>query len=588
MKEYPTKTQMLLYFLKGCKRYFLISIVFASLVSLFDLLNPKIIEITVDSVIGDKPVQWAFLQGWILTMKAYPVGIAVVVAVVALIGACFRYLFQLFNSMAAEKFVHRMRNTLFDHILELPFSWHDKHHTGDVIQRCTTDVDVVKTFVSEQLTSLFRVILMIVFSVYFMMQIHWKLALVASFYIPVMVIGSLFFHKKIGTSFDQVEKESGKLSSIVQENLTGIRVIRAFGKEKYEDQRFQKQNHYYTDLWISLQRILASFYVLSNVISTVRDLIVTVVGAVFCVQGTLTAGQFIAFLSYNALLTNPVRRLGRMIAQLSEAGVSIDRLRFIMNAPTEDAGGSMKPALKGELCFDHVSFGYENQKVLDDISFTVPAHTTLGILGTTGSGKSTIVSLLDRLYEVQSGTISIDGIDIRSIDRKWLRNHIGYVIQEPYLFSGTLEENIRMSAPEGNMEKMTEIAGLKGTIEHFTDGYQTYVGQRGITLSGGQKQRVAIAQMLMRKTPIMVFDDSLSAVDAKTDRQIQKALQEYNRDTTVLLIGHRISTLKHADQILVMHHGKIIQKGTHEQLIGQPGFYRKVYEIQTGYEGGNV
>jgi ATP-binding cassette subfamily B protein len=259
-----------------------------------------------------------------------------------------------------------------------------------------------------------------------------------------------------------------------------------------------------------------------------------------------------------------------------------------MNAQTEDAGGSLQPEIKGELCFDHVSFGYGKQKVLDDISFTVPAHTTLGILGTTGSGKSTVLSLLDRLYEVQSGTISIDGVDIRSMDRKWLRRHIGYVIQEPYLFSGTLEENIRISAPEGNMEKMTEIAGLKGTIEHFTDGYQTYVGQRGITLSGGQKQRVAIAQMLMRKTPIMVFDDSLSAVDAKTDRQIQEALQEHNRDTTVLLIGHRISTLKHADQILVMHHGKIIQKGTHEQLIGQPGFYRKVYEIQTGYEGESI
>ena len=400
---------------------------------------------------------------------------------------------------------------------------------------------------------------------------------------------SLFLHKGIGKSFEKVDIEEGKLSSIAQENLTGVRVVRAFGRESYERERFEVQNEHYTNMWVHLMRLLAAFWSSSDLFSYLQIFSVLCVGTVLCVNGEMSAGDFIAFNSYTTMLMWPIRNIGRVIANLAKAGISIERLMYIMNSKEErDVEDAKDVDLHQDIAFNHVSFQYENgsAEILDDINFTIKAGTTVGILGGTGSGKSTLMYLLDRLYELpkENGSITIGGVDVRDIKLSCLRTNIGMVLQEPYLFSRTLEENIAIALPEmdrDEVKRAAKIASLDHAIEHFKEGYDTYVGERGVTLSGGQKQRTAIAQMLISKPPVMVFDDSLSAVDAETDAKIRHALKENVGDSTVILIAQRITTLMNADLIVVMDHGKIVEMGKHEELIHNGGIYQQIYELQS-------
>lgn len=595
-KKFESKTELVLFFLNGSKRYFIGAIIFACLVSLLDMINPKIISYTVDSVLSDSTTALPTFIDHIIKdlggnawLKNHLGVIALCVICVSLIGAVCRFLFNLCNTKGAEKLVHTMRNELFDHILHLPFSWHSENQTGDIIQRCTSDVEQIKIFLSEQLTLLFRFIILIVLAMYFMFSINVKLTFVAAIFIPIIIGYSVFFHKGIGESFEKVDIEEGKLSSIAQENLTGVRVVRAFGRESYERERFEKQNEYYTSMWVHLMNLLAAFWSSADLFSYLQIMCVLSYGAVLTVNGEMSAGDYIAFNSYASMLMWPIRMLGRVIANLSKAGISIDRLMYIMNSEEEhDKENAKDIDMHQDIVFDHVSFQYENgtSEILEDISFEVKAGTTVGILGGTGSGKSTLMYLLDRLYELKDGegSITIGGVDIKDIKSDCLRKNIGMVLQEPYLFSRTLEENIAIALPDMDQEKVrlaAKVASLDHAIEHFQEGYQTYVGERGVTLSGGQKQRTAIAQMLISKPPIMVFDDSLSAVDAETDAKIRSALKENVGDSTVILIAQRITTLMNADLILVMDNGKIIERGTHDQLIQQDGIYKKIYDLQS-------
>ncbi len=595
-KKFESKTELVLFFLNGSKRYFIGAIFFACLVSLLDMINPKIISYTVDSVLSDSTKALpTFIENIIQSfggnawLKNHLGVIALCVICVSLVGALCRFLFNLLNTKGAEKLVHTMRNELFDHILHLPFSWHSENQTGDIIQRCTSDVEQIKIFLSEQLTVLFRFIILIALAIYFMLTINRKLTLVAAIFIPIIIGYSLFFHKGIGESFEKVDIEEGKLSSIAQENLTGVRVVRAFGRESYERERFEKQNEYYTSMWVHLMNLLAAFWASADLFSYLQIMCVLAYGAVLCVNGEMSAGDYIAFNSYASMLMWPIRMLGRVIANLSKAGISIDRLMYIMNSEEEqDKQDAKEIDMHQDIVFDHVSFQYENgtSEILEDISFEVKAGTTVGILGGTGSGKSTLMYLLDRLYELKDGegSITIGGVDIKDIKSDCLRRNIGMVLQEPYLFSRTLEENIAIALPDMDQEKVrlaAKVASLDHAIEHFQEGYQTYVGERGVTLSGGQKQRTAIAQMLISQPPIMVFDDSLSAVDAETDAKIRNALKENVGDSTVILIAQRITTLMNADLILVMDNGKIIERGTHDELIQQDGIYKKIYDLQS-------
>ena len=654
--RFQTNTGLILFFLKGSYLYFLAGAVFACLVALFDLIIPRMIQFTVDAVIGGNT---GSVPGWAAGfvnrfggagfLSAHLWAAALAIAGAAALGAVCRYCFKVSNAKGAETFVRRMRDQLFRHIMSLPYAWHGENSTGDTIQRCTSDVETIKIFVSEQLTSLLRVFILVFMSLYFMATIQPRLTLAAAVFIPIMIISSLIFYGLIGNEFETVDSEEGRLSAITQENLTGVRVVRTFGREQFERERFEKQNEFYTNHWIRLMRVLAAFWVSGNVIATVRNMTVAVYGAVLCVQDRLTAGGLIAFLSYNALMSLPVRGIGRVIADMSKAGVSLDRLRHIMNVVPEEETGltkslpaeiptaptagtsaettSVLSSLPGEsipadtyapdqvpmdrdIEFSHVSFRYNENSpwVLRDLSMKIRAGTTVGILGATGSGKTTLALLLDRLWELPEGCgrISIGGRDIRTIDRGWLRKNIGMVQQEPYLFSRTLVENIAIAMPEPEWnpgdeiteteeeQLMTEearmheirraagIARLDETVERFADGYDTFVGERGVTLSGGQKQRAAIARMLVRRTPVMIFDDSLSAVDAETDAQIRRELRNNISGATVILIAHRITTLQHADEIFVLENGRISEHGTHEQLIARGGHYSRVNALQTG------
>ena len=596
MERFETRTKLIFYFLRGSLRYFGAAACFAALVSLFDMISPKIISFTVDSVIGTKEPELPPLFAALLT-KAGGVGalrehlliVALAVALTGALAALMRFLFRKCNANGAERFVERTRNELFAHILYLPFTWLGENSTGDLIQRCTSDVQTIKRFVSEQLTALVRTVILIVMALCFMGSIHFKIMLASAAFIPVIVGYSVFFHAKIGSAFEKADVEEGNLSTIAQENLTGVRVVRAFGREEYEKERFEKQNKYYTGLWIRLIRLLSFYWAAGDIMEGLQMLTISALSAAACVRGTLSAGDFIALISYNLMLAWPVRMIGRVISEMSKAGISIERLRYIMNAePEKDRENALTPPIDREIAFEHVSFSYGDglAEVLRDVSFRVPAGSTVGILGGTGSGKSTLMYLLMRLYELPEGNgrITVGGVDIADIKAGYLRENIGMVLQEPYLFSRTLSENIGIAADKPDMDKIraaAKIASIDRTIRQFSKGYDTFVGERGVTLSGGQKQRTAIAQMLIRKPPVMVFDDSLSAVDAETDRRIRRALKENTGESTVILIAHRVTTLMHADQILVLENGRIRERGTHEELLRQGGLYKKIFELQS-------
>ena len=582
-------------FLRGSKLYFVISMLAAAIAALADLITPQIVRVAVDNALGGKPAQLpAFAMrlaeraGGFAYLGEHIWILALAILAVAAIKVIAQYAFRVYNTKGAERLTKTMRDTLFGHIERLPYAWHAKNRTGDIIQRCTSDIQTFKGFVSEQLTSIFRIVILLALSIGFMLSMNPKLTLIALIPVPYIILRSLYFHRKIGAAFLACDENEGKLSAMAQENLTGVRVVRAFGREKYERDRFEAQNNYYTSLWVKLARPMSQFWSVGDVLSGLQILLIVVFGSVLCIRGEMTACEYIAFLSYGAIMIWPIRMLGRIIAEMSKAGVSMGRIAYIMKAEEErELGKALTPPMDRDICFDHVSFSYETGKeVLHDLCFTIPAGTTLGVLGGTGSGKSTMMLLLDKLYDIPEGCgrIMIGDTDIRDIETAHLRRNIGMVLQEPFLFSRTIAENIAIAHADMSSEQIRDAARdacLDDTVQSFSKGYDTFVGERGVTLSGGQKQRAAIARTLTQHPPILIFDDSLSAVDTETDAKIRAALEARFGSATIILISHRITTLSKADQIIVMEHGHVVEKGTHETLKSAGGIYQKICEIQS-------
>ncbi len=593
-KKKAGKAAMIFRFLKPCLPLMLTGLFFSAMITVCQAFIPQVIRISVDGVLGSdlsKIPEWvkAFLSeetirenpGKMLTIAA------LAVILLAAINIAANYYSKVFAAKGSESFVKGMRDQLYDHIQKLPYSWHVKNQTGDIIQRCTSDVDVVRNFVTNQLMEVFRIIFLIVFYMVIMFSMNVKISLIAVSFFPIVILYSGYFFSKIAQHFQEADEAEGILSSVVQENLTGVRVVRAFGRESFERKRFDEKNERFAGLWIYLGKFLSLYWSIGDLITGIQILTVICMGVLFTVDGNLTVGEFIAFVSYNSSMAWPVRSLGRIISEMSKAGVSIDRIAYILDEKEEDdRPGVTKPAINKDIVFDKVNFKYEEGvAVLKDVSFTVPAGKTFAILGNTGSGKSTLVHLLNRLYDLPDGCgkITIGGVDIRDIDRQYLRSQIGMVLQEPFLYSGSIKENVgitRESSAFDDIREACEIACVDSAIDSFTDGYETIVGERGVTLSGGQKQRVAIARMLVEHTPVMIFDDSLSAVDAQTDAMIREALKKRMAGTTVILIAHRITTLMQADCIMVLEDGAVAEMGSHEQLMEHHGIYRRIYDIQ--------
>ncbi len=588
-------TKLLARFLRGSKLLFAFSMLASAVSALCDMLSPQIVRVAVDQVLGGKDP--GSLPAWvgrlIDRLGGFEAGQAIVwafalaVVLVALVKATAQYTFRVANTAASERMVKNVRDSLFRHIERLPFAWHMQHRTGDMIQRCTSDLETLRNFISEQMTGILRIVILLGLSVGFMFSMNTRLACIALAPVPVIIVYSVYFHHRIGIAFLDCDENEGILSTMAQENLAGVRVVRAFGRERAEQNRFFAQNRYYTGLWMKLARPLARYWSIGDVLSGTQILLTVCFGAVFCIREEMTAGEYIAFLSYCALMTWPVRMLGRMISEMSKAGVSIDRIAYIMNAEEEqDSGHRLTPPLSGDIVFDGVCFSYDDGKeLLKDISFTVPGGSTIGILGGTGSGKSTLILLLSKFYSLppDGGSIRIDGVNLRDIDTAWLREHLSVVLQEPFLFSRSIRENITITRPDADEAELREAvraAELEETIDGFSAGFDTYVGERGVTLSGGQKQRTAIARALIRKTPILVLDDSLSAVDTETDAKIRSNLRERFESSTVILISHRISSLRQADRILVLEGGRLVEQGTHDELCRAGGLYQRICEIQ--------
>ncbi|PWJ47893.1 ABC transporter ATP-binding protein [Faecalicatena contorta] len=578
------RMNLILRFFKGSKRFFIIAVLASLATTILNALIPQIFRFTIDSVLGGDGYKYLASHLWVMSLLL--IGVALLSG-----GALF--LTRTCTAKSGENFAKNLRDALFSHVQRLPMKWHDRHQTGDIIQRCTSDVEVIRNFVLTQFLEVFRTVFIVVVSFGMMLSMNVKLSLLTLIFVPIVVLYSTIFYRLIAKRFTIADEAEGELSTVVQENATGVRVVRAFGREKFEMERFREKNEGFARLWIRLGTLSGLYWGIGDLITGLQVVTVIVAGAIEAVSGSITVGEFIAFASYNTTLVWPVRGLGRILSDMSKAGVSFERMEYILNAKEEDYSEKeiynkevRRETENHEIAFSHVNFAYDTEKqVLKDVDFIIPQGSVFGILGGTGSGKSTIIQLLNRLYELgdEDGKVTVGGRNVKKVPLEWLRKNVGMVLQEPFLYSRTIRENIAASVPGATMEEIREaakIACVDEAIMNFVDGYDTLVGERGVTLSGGQRQRIAIARMLLQKTPIMVFDDSLSAVDSETDSRIRKALLQNRKQTTIILISHRITTLMNADQIMVLHQGRIEELGTHKELIGQQGIYRRIYDIQ--------
>ena len=577
-------------FLPGHGRYFILAFLATGLNIILMFLTPQIVRFTVDGVIGGEeavlPAPLRFL-GTIDPLQALLYAALAIVLFVALSGV-FSYISRVNIGKGTEGAVRRLRNTLFAHIQRLPFKWHTDTLTGDIIQRCTTDVEVIHSFLGTQLVDAVRTLILITTATVLMFTMNVPLALFAFAFVPVVVAYSMIFYGRIADKFHKADVAEGELMVRVQENLTGVRVVKAFGRERFELDKFHEKNNAFSKAWIDMGYLLGLFWGIGDIVTGIQTMGVIVLGTYFTVEGHMTLGALIAFISYSQIITWPVRALGRTLSEMSQASVSANRLLDILNAePERDPADAKRPDMRADIVFNHVSFAYgDGTQVLHDLSFKIPKGTVFGVLGGTGSGKSTLTYLLTRLYDLapDNGQITIGGVDLREIDRHYLRRQVGLVLQEPFLFSKTIGENIAI-ARDGrtlsDIRRAARVADVDENILGFAKGYDTIVGERGVTLSGGQKQRVAIARTLLLDAPIMIFDDSLSAVDMETDAKIQVALRENTGGATVILISHRVSTLMHADQILVLDDGREAELGDHKTLLEKGGIYSRVYKLQS-------
>lgn len=573
--------------------------------SAFAYLIPLVLRFAIDTVIDGRPFRLPFglatvggasaAVGW---FREHLWGCGALMLVCAGGQGAFDYFRASCAAVASESFARRLRNRLFDHVNHLPFQALSQLETGDLVQRCTSDVETVRQFVETQLIEVTRIVVMIGLSVPIMLALDPAMTGVAVFLLPFVVVGSLYYFGQVRKIYGEVARSESRMSTVLQEDLTGMRLVKAFGRELFEEERFDAANRAYRDDMLRMMRTVSFYWGFSAFLCMGQICLVLAVGAVRASAGMLTVGTLTVFLTYVTMLVWPIRMLGHVLSDAGRAHVSLGRIVEVLDKPAEPAEPAARcPAIGGAVEFRNVNFAYgKGHPALKDISFSIRPGTTVAILGRTGSGKSTLVHLLPRLLDYSSGSILIDGCELRDIDRAHIRSQIGMVLQEPFLFSRSIRENIlfgdaRGEAPpdgegaEHRMMEVARIADIHNTVqEKFQHGYETIVGEQGVTLSGGQRQRVAIARALLGKPPIVILDDSLSAVDAETDRRIQNALRERHGKATTFIISHRISTLARADLVLVLENGCLTQCGTPAELAAVDGLYRRIHDIQNELE----
>ena len=584
----------LLKFSNGYNLMYFLGMISIVIAQAFNTIGPLIIRTAVDSIIGNEPITSSIIQNMvnILGGRDYLTEHLWILGFIIIINTALRGLFLYFkntlSSKASENIAMRIRNKLYDHIQRLPYEYHQNSETGELIQRCTSDVETIRRFLAIQLVEVAGSIFMLVFVLRIMFSLSSKMAYITIFFLPLVFSFAVLFFKKVKRDFEKADESEARMSTTLQENLTGIRVVKAFAREAYELEKFDEKNLDYKNKVNKLVVNLATYWSISDFLSYIQVGLVIIIGTTFVIKGELTLGTLIAFISYINMMIWPIRQMGRTLTDMGKASISIKRIHEILNEDIEILEYTKeKPIIKGNIEFKNVYFEYEkNHPVLRNISFNVKAGQTMAIIGSTGSGKSSLVHLLPRLYEYQQGSIKIDAMELNTIDKHWIRKNVGLVLQEPFLYAKTIKENIRLSDPSMTDEKVYEAArtaSIHDDINSFDKKYDTFVGERGVSLSGGQKQRMAIARTIINESPIVVFDDSLSAVDTETDLSIRKALNTRKNKATTIIISHRISTVSEADMILVIDKGEIIQRGTHRELINEEGLYKRVYNIQSSF-----
>ena len=568
--------------LSGYKLAYVGAVAGVGLASLLQTGNYLLLRIFVDDVLPQKGLAYT-----LPLIGAGFVGLA-------LLQGVFSFLSGKWASQTAEDIARRLRDYLYDHIQRLTFTYHDGAKTGDLIQRVTSDLDAVRRFYAEQAIGLGRIVLLFVVNFVALLNLNVRLGLISVVVAVPITIVSVFFFKKMSKTWEHFQQREAELSTTLQENLTGVRVVKAFARQVFEMGKFEENNMAQFKAGRGLVMMHAFFWPSTDILCGAQMLTGFFIGALMAINGEITVGTYLAYAGLVVWVIWPLRNLGRIIVQTSTGLVSFGRVLEILKQDREPVDeGTYLPEgdVRGEVVFDGVSFRYEGEEgtVLEDISFSVDPGQAVALLGSTGSGKTSLVNLLPRFYEVTEGRLTLDGVELKEYPRSTLRRQIGIVEQEPFLFSRTIRENITYGVgrevPDDEVEDAAKAAAIHDVILSFPKGYDTLVGEKGVTLSGGQKQRVAIARTLLKDPRILILDDATSSVDTETEGEIRAALQRLMKGRTTFIIAHRIQSVMNADLILVLDHGKIVQRGTHEVLmVEREGIYRRIYDVQARIE----
>lgn len=538
-----------------------------------DMVYPKITQQIVDDVI---------LGGELSILTGLLVGIVIVGIGRCIFGYCKEFTFD----VLASKIGSQMRKDLFDHVQSLSMGYFEKTNTGELMARVKDDIDKIWNAMGYVGMLVIEVVVHVSMVLYCMFSLNWKLAFVPLCTMIVCGAVAVVMERKLDKIYEDISEENAVLTTVAEENLAGVRTVKAFAREKFEIEKFLSHNSRYYELNITQAKVLTKYYPLFSFVGKVLPVCVTILGGISVMNGEMSLGALVAFVEYSRNCTWPMEMLGWLTNDVSSAVASYKKIRKIYEEEPQITN-SDKPVLldevRGEISFEHASFAIDEHEILDDINVTVPAGKTLGIMGATGSGKSSIVNLLQRFYDVTDGAVKVDGVDVRNMDVRQLRSNIAVVLQDVFLFSDTIEENIKMgrrkSLPIEEVRLAAEHAEARGFIEKMDEQYETVIGERGVGLSGGQKQRISIARALAKHSPILVLDDSTSALDMETEHEIQKTLNELT-GTTKIVIAHRISAVRHADEIIYLKDGQIAERGTHEELLARKGLYYDTYVAQ--------
>ena len=562
--------------------------------TLFLYAGPLVIKGAIDYLISGQAIPPATRQviGWLggqdrLAHHLWAAAAAMVV--VTLLSGLLGYVSSKLSAQATESIAMRLRNRLYDHIQHLPISYFDRCPSGDLLQRSTSDVETFRSFLSGQIVEVGRALILLVTALPILLMLDVRMTLISMAVIPVVIASAVFFFMRIQHAFRASDEAESRMTTLLQENLSGARVVRAFARTDYEIAKFAQGNDQYRDRWYRLLALLSVYWSSSDFLCIGQTGAVLVAGAYYVAIGSITVGTLYAFTAYVGLFLWPARNMGRVLAELGKAMVAVGRIHEILEEPAESepAEAVAVPQPQGHLVVRSLGFNHGQQAVLQDVCLDVPAGSTLGLLGPAGSGKSTLINLLLRLYDYDQGSITLDRVELRQLPRSLVRQRVGSVLQEPFLYSRTLRENIKLAHSHAGDPEMFEAAAsadIHDSILTFESGYDTVVGERGVTLSGGQRQRVAIARALLRNPPVLILDDAMSAVDTQTEGVILRALRRRHGKMTTIVIAHRLTTLMHADMIAVLEGGRVTQSGSHQQLLREDGLYKRLWHVQTSMQ----